>query len=48
MSLRILSLRAVDKTRKQYFDDNLDILKDAVGVPGISHTYVLQSLEKKT
>ena len=40
-------IEAVDKTRKQYFDDNLDILKDAVGVPGISHTYVLNKALKK-
>ena len=40
-------IEAVDKTRKQYFDDNLDILKDAVGIPGISHTYVLNKALKK-
>ena len=40
-------IEAVDKTRKQYFNDNLDILKDAVGIPGISHTYVLNKALKK-
>ena len=29
-------IEAVDKTRHQYFDDQLDILKDAVSIPGIS------------
>ena len=34
-------VEAVDKTRKQYYKDKLDILKDAVSIPGISQTYVL-------
>ena len=34
-------IEAVDKTRRQYFDDELDILKDAVSIPGISQRYVL-------
>ena len=29
-------IEAVDKTRHQHFDDQLDILKDAVSIPGIS------------
>ena len=40
-------LEAVDKTRHQYFNDNLDILKDAVSIPGISLKYVLNKALKK-
>ena len=34
-------IEAVDKTRKQYYPDEIDMLKDAVSIPGISMTYVL-------
>ena len=34
-------IEAVDKTRRQYYDDEIDILKDAVSIPGVSMRYVL-------
>ena len=34
-------IEALDKTRKQYYPDEIDMLKDAVSIPGISMTYVL-------
>ncbi|XP_057290938.1 uncharacterized protein LOC130613641 [Hydractinia symbiolongicarpus] len=34
-------IEAVDKTRLQYYDDEIDILKDAVSIPGVSMRYVL-------
>ena len=34
-------IEAADKTRKQYYPDEIDMLKDAVSIPGISMTYVL-------
>ena len=34
-------IKAVDKTRQQYYPDKIDMLKDAVSIPGISMTYVL-------
>ena len=34
-------MEAVDKTRRQYYDDEIDILKDAVSIPGVSMRYVL-------
>ncbi|XP_057294628.1 uncharacterized protein LOC130623157 [Hydractinia symbiolongicarpus] len=34
-------IEAVDKTRLQYYDDEIDILKDAVRIPGVSMRYVL-------
>ena len=40
-------VEAVNKTRHQYFDDQLDILKDAVSIPGISQSYVLNKALKK-
>ena len=40
-------IEAVDKTREQYYDDELDILKDAVSIPGISQKYVLNKALKK-
>ncbi|XP_057310402.1 uncharacterized protein LOC130648377 [Hydractinia symbiolongicarpus] len=40
-------IEAVDKTREQYYDDEIDILKDAVSIPGVSMRYVLnKELEK--
>ena len=40
-------IEAVDKTKEQYLDDQLDILKDAVTIPGISQRYVLNMALKK-
>ena len=40
-------IEAVDKTRHQYFDDQVDILKDAVSIPGISRRYALTKALKK-
>ena len=40
-------IEAVGKTRQQYLDDELDILKDAVSIPGISQRYVLNKALKK-
>ncbi|XP_057292550.1 uncharacterized protein LOC130621260 [Hydractinia symbiolongicarpus] len=34
-------IEAVDRTRLQYYDDEIDILKDAVSIPGVSMRYVL-------
>ena len=34
-------VEAVKKTRRQYYDDEIDILKDAVSIPGVSMRYVL-------
>ena len=39
-------IEAVDKTRKQYYPDEIDMLKDAVSIPGISMTYVLNKALK--
>ena len=41
-------IEAVDKTRKQYYADEIDVLKDAVSIPGVSMRYVLnKSLKLK-
>ena len=37
----ITFIEALDKTRKQYYLDEIDMLKDADSIPGISMTYVL-------
>ena len=34
-------INALEKTREQYYPDEIDLLKDAVLIPGISMTYVL-------
>ena len=34
-------IEAVDKTRRQYYGDEIDILKDAVSISGVSMRYVL-------
>ena len=34
-------IEALDKTLKQYYPDEIDMLKDTVSIPGISMTYVL-------
>ena len=39
-------IEALDKTRKQYYRDEIDILKDAVSIPAISMTYVLNKALK--
>ena len=39
-------IAAVDKTCKQYYPDEIDMLKDAVSIPGISMTYVLNKALK--
>ena len=41
-------IEAVNKTRKQYYPDEFNMLKYAVSIPGISMTYVLnKALEMK-
>ena len=32
---------ALNKTRKQYYHNEIDILKDTVSIPGISMSYML-------
>ena len=39
-------IEALDKTHKQYNPDKIDMCKDAVSIPGISMTYVLNKLLK--
>ena len=39
-------IEAVDKTRKQCYLHEIDMLKDAVSIPGISMMYVLNKLLK--
>ena len=34
-------IEALDKTRSQYYQDRIDVFKDAVSIPGILMTYVL-------
>ena len=34
-------IEALEKTREQYYPDEIDLLKDAVSIPGISMNYVL-------
>ena len=41
-------IEALEKTREQYYPDEIDLLKDAVSIPGISMMYVLnESLKRK-
>ena len=40
-------IEALEKTREQYYPDEIDLLKDAVSIPGISMTYVLNKALKK-
>ena len=40
-------IEAVGKTRDQYLCDEIDILKDAVSIPGISERYVLNKALRK-
>ena len=39
-------IEAVDKTHKQYYPDEMDMLKDVVSIPGISITYALNKALK--
>ena len=39
-------MEAVDKNHKQYYPDEIDMLKDAVGISGILMMYVLNELLK--
>ena len=40
-------IEALEKTREQYYPDKIDLLKDAVSIPGISMTYVLNKALKR-
>ena len=40
-------IQALKKTREQYYPDEIDLLKDAVSIPGISMTYVLNEALKR-
>ena len=41
-------IEALEKTREQYYPDEIDLLKDAVSIPGISMMYVLnESLKRR-
>ena len=39
-------VEALEKTREQYYPDKIDMLKDAVSIPGIAMTYVLNKALK--
>ena len=39
-------IEALEKTGEQYYPDEIDLLKDAVSIPGISMTYVLNKALK--
>ena len=40
-------IEALEKTREQYYPDEIDLLKDAVSIPGISMMYVLNEASKR-
>ena len=40
-------VEALEKTREQYYPDEIDLLKDAVSIPGISMMYVLNEALKR-
>ena len=40
-------IEALEKTREQYYPDEIDLLKDAVLIPGISMMYVLNEASKR-
>ena len=40
-------INALEKTKEQYYPDEIDLLKDAVSIPGISMTYVLNEALKR-
>ena len=39
-------IEALEKTREQYYPDEIDLLKDAVSIPGISMNYILNKASK--
>ena len=39
-------MKVIDKTQKQYYPNEIDMLKDAVSILGISMTYVLNEVLK--
>ena len=39
-------INALEKTREQYYPDEIDLLKDAVSIPGISMNYVMNKALK--
>ena len=40
-------IEALEKTREQYYPDQIDLLKDAVSIPGIAMMYVLNEASKR-
>ena len=40
-------IEALEKTRERYYPDEIDLLKDAVSIPGISMMYVLNEFLKR-
>ena len=40
-------INALEKTREQYYPDEIDLLKDAVSIPGIAMMYVLNEASKR-
>ena len=40
-------IEALEKTREQYYPDEIDLLKDAVSIPGILMMYVLNEASKR-
>ena len=40
-------IEALEKTREQYYSDEIDLLKDAVSIPGVSMMYVLNEASKR-
>ena len=40
-------IKALEKTREQYYPDEIDLLKDAISIPGISMNYVLNEALKR-
>ena len=40
-------IEALEKTRERYYPDEIDLLKDAVSIPGISMMYVLNEASKR-
>ena len=40
-------IEALERTREQYYPDEIDLLKDAVSIPGISMMYVLNEALKR-
>ena len=40
-------IEALEKTKEQYYPDEIDLLKDAVSIPGISMMYVLNEALKR-